>query len=563
MTAPFNNNTNQAPFGISWASTNLPPASSVIWGTVWPISNGGTGVTGTPTNGQLLIGNGSGYALATLTAGTNITITDSAGGIMIAASGGGGGGTVNSGTANQLTYYAGTGTAVSGNANATISGAALTLGVSATATGSLILAGSTSGAVTIQPNNTAGTWTMTLPATAGTNTYVLTTNGSGVTSWSAPTSGGNVTGPGTSTNTGIARYSGTGGTVLLDSGVLVDGSNNVSGIVALSSGAHAITSASAASLVVGPNGATNPALTVNSSTSSAATGISIKSAAAASGITLQVTSSGSAESMSLAPKSSGDIIFAMIGGNVRFRQSSADLHTFNAAYYSGTPGSVSTASQVRFGYTAAADTTLTAGTESPFVYFNGGVTRQHASNTAITLQRDFRITGTTHSFVNAGGTITDCTALSIDGAPIGGTNATITNSHAIYIPTIALSNVTNGYGISVAAPSGAGTLNAAINATGDVLVAGNVKLGAAGNKLFIKEGSNAAMGVATLSGGTVTVNTTAVTANSRIFLSVNGGTLTNVGFLDISTRSAGTSFTITSSNIADTSTVAWIIIEPA
>lgn len=47
---------------------------------------GGTGVTGTPTNGQLLVGNGSGYTLATITAGANVTVTNTAGGITIAAS---------------------------------------------------------------------------------------------------------------------------------------------------------------------------------------------------------------------------------------------------------------------------------------------------------------------------------------------------------------------------------------------------------------------------------------------------------------------------------------------
>lgn len=57
-----------------------------------PTTSGGTGLTTIPTNGQLLIGNGTGYSLATLTAGDNVTITNSAGGITIAASGGGGGG---------------------------------------------------------------------------------------------------------------------------------------------------------------------------------------------------------------------------------------------------------------------------------------------------------------------------------------------------------------------------------------------------------------------------------------------------------------------------------------
>lgn len=51
------------------------------------VGYGGTGVTSTPTNGQLLIGNGTGYSLATITAGTNISVTNGAGSITIAATG--------------------------------------------------------------------------------------------------------------------------------------------------------------------------------------------------------------------------------------------------------------------------------------------------------------------------------------------------------------------------------------------------------------------------------------------------------------------------------------------
>jgi len=51
-----------------------------------PVGNGGTGLATTPTNGQLLIGNGTNFSLAALTAGANITVTNSAGGITIATS---------------------------------------------------------------------------------------------------------------------------------------------------------------------------------------------------------------------------------------------------------------------------------------------------------------------------------------------------------------------------------------------------------------------------------------------------------------------------------------------
>ena len=50
-----------------------------------PVANGGTNVATVPTNGQLLIGNGTGYTLASLTAGSNVTITPGAGTITIAS----------------------------------------------------------------------------------------------------------------------------------------------------------------------------------------------------------------------------------------------------------------------------------------------------------------------------------------------------------------------------------------------------------------------------------------------------------------------------------------------
>lgn len=54
------------------------------------IGYGGTGLTSTPSNGNLLIGNGSGYTLAALTAGSGVSITNGAGSISISATGSGG-----------------------------------------------------------------------------------------------------------------------------------------------------------------------------------------------------------------------------------------------------------------------------------------------------------------------------------------------------------------------------------------------------------------------------------------------------------------------------------------
>ena len=72
---------------------------------------------GSLTDGQLIIGSTGNIPVAsTLTAGSNISITNAAGSITISATSGGSG-TVNTGTANQLAYYATTGAAVSGLAS--------------------------------------------------------------------------------------------------------------------------------------------------------------------------------------------------------------------------------------------------------------------------------------------------------------------------------------------------------------------------------------------------------------------------------------------------------------
>lgn len=127
----------------------------------------------------------------------------------------------------------------------------------------------------------------------------------------------------------------------------------------------------------------------------------------------------------------------------------------------------------------------------------------------------------------------------------------------LYGVTVPATNALNGFGIS--------TPTATLHAVGTIKLDGSVTLPTAGNGILIKEGTNATMGTATLSGGTITINTTKVTANSRVFISINGGTLTNVGsvYEDKANRTAGTSFIIKSTNVLDAADVAWVIIEPA
>lgn len=69
------------------------------------------------------------------------------------------------------------------------------------------------------------------------------------------------------------------------------------------------------------------------------------------------------------------------------------------------------------------------------------------------------------------------------------------------------------------------------------------------------------IGSTALVGGTITVNTTSVKASSHIQLTAQTRA-GNIGFVAISAIVAGTSFSITSSDILDTNTIGWLIINP-
>ncbi len=124
--------------------------------------------------------------------------------------------------------------------------------------------------------------------------------------------------------------------------------------------------------------------------------------------------------------------------------------------------------------------------------------------------------------------------------------------------------VTGATVAATGALSGAALTVTTIGGTGDATItSGDVIVNTAGKGLKVKEGANARMGTLTLTGATpVAVATTAVTANSRILMTVqdpNGGT---PAFHYVTSRIAGTSFTVQGVAL-DTSIVAWLIVEPA
>jgi len=64
-----------------------PSFITISLGIGLPVSSGGTGLTTIPTNGQLLIGNGTGYTLNTLATGSGISVANGVGTITVSNTG--------------------------------------------------------------------------------------------------------------------------------------------------------------------------------------------------------------------------------------------------------------------------------------------------------------------------------------------------------------------------------------------------------------------------------------------------------------------------------------------
>jgi len=232
-----------------------PSFINVTLGSALPVTSGGTGLTSIPTNGQLLIGNGTGYTLNTLGYGAGILVTNGSGTITVANTGvlsnlAGSGISVSSATGNVtigntgvLSIVAGSGiSASSPTGNVTLantgvlswSGGTTGLTPATATTGAVTLAGTlaianggTNGTATPTAYGVAyGTGTAYAFTAAGSAKQVLIANTSAAPTWSTLTSGtsilygdgsggfSNVTiGSGVSFVGGTLSATGSGGTV--------------------------------------------------------------------------------------------------------------------------------------------------------------------------------------------------------------------------------------------------------------------------------------------------------------------------------------------------------------
>ena len=74
--------------GTTLVEADLPPHSAALLTSgILSVANGGTGLSAAPATDQIPIGNGTGYSLATLSAGSGISISNSSGSVTVSATG--------------------------------------------------------------------------------------------------------------------------------------------------------------------------------------------------------------------------------------------------------------------------------------------------------------------------------------------------------------------------------------------------------------------------------------------------------------------------------------------
>lgn len=118
-------------------------------------------------------------------------------------------------------------------------------------------------------------------------------------------------------------------------------------------------------------------------------------------------------------------------GDVQLSYLGTTRYIFGARDLSFTPNIRTSGTGHVFTLTSPASTGLTASTEVNGLVYSLSTNRQWATG-ALTTQREFLINAPTYRFVGAS-TITNAATLAITGSPIAGTNATITNSMALWI----------------------------------------------------------------------------------------------------------------------------------
>lgn len=443
------------------------------------------------------------------------------------------------------------------------------LGFVGGSTGVLNMKGTTSGIVSIQSQAAAGTYNFNLPTTAGTAGQVLTSQGGAGTAMTWTTAGG------TGTVTSVATDSTlTGGPITTTGtlGINLTTANIWTGAPTISTVPLTISGnqSQASWTTLGTQLSVRAASLTNTTSSGTVATIAANAFGIPTNIASSATTYTNAATVYIAgaPVASTNVTqtnsYALIigagglnvaGGNSVFGAAVTMQSTLTIA------GSLTAQTGFVSGTNASNANLATASGSNAVTSSTAGVLFAGASSVFYRMLQNATTSSTLTTGVSYGATI-------IGSSPIttfsSGTHAVLANLVVNPIGTVTNggATTTNTASLYIQGAGSGGTNNYAflIN-SGNTLMNGNLTLGTAGNKINITTGSNASIGTATLSGGTVTVSTTAVTASSIIFLTdATTGALTNIGTPTVGTITAGTSFVINSSNVLDTSNINWHII---
>jgi len=171
-----------------------------------------------------------------------------------------------------------------------------------------------------------------------------------------------------------------------------------------------------------------------------------------------------------------------------------------------------------FNFTPGASTNIaTTSEQNNFVIT--GVTLQWAAGTVV-IQRDNLIKANTLTGAAATAIFTDAATFAINGAPIKGTNASITNAHGLLIQSGSVGAATNSFGLTVNAQSGA-TNNYAAQFLGGTVIFKNV-LSYTDTDIF----TMAASSVNSFNQHIIQNTNSGTTASTNLIVSNNNGTAT-------------------------------------
>lgn len=252
---------------------------------------------------------------------------------------------------------------------------------------------------------------------------------------------------------------------------------------------------------------------------------------------------------------------------------------------SSTPGTINTLTGDSGGAISPSGANITlAGTANQITTTGAGSTITWSLPAAITAPGSL----TTTTTLASGTTLTAGSSLAVTTSATIGTTLGVTGTTTLAaLNQVGITHINiSGGALTTIGTGGTGAVQIG-NATGNTAVTGsltasttltatlgnitatngNVVLGTAGNKLnstsvgtTTAAGANS-FGSVALVGGTATVATTSVTANSLIFLTCQAlGTVIVPSALCVSAKTASTSFVITASQATDTSTIAWFIV---